>query len=263
MSALGDLQRAIREAVLGGHAGCAAALVVADGLPPEARLQIYGHHVLSTLTTALGVTYPVVCRLVDRRFFAYAADHFVRAHPPSGPCLHEYGDRFADFLAEFPACRDQRYLADVARLEWALHVAAHADEIPRLDASRLAQIAAEDMPRLVLALEPSVSLLASAWPIDRIWRVNQREASAGQDVDLDAGGVHLEVRRRDGVPSMRALDPAVYRLREAIALGRTLEQAAEAALEVDGAFDLTRALHELIEDRILVDYRVADGPRAE
>jgi len=262
MSALGELQLAIRDAVLGGDAARPAALIMGDGLVPEARLQIYGHHIRSTLTAALEVTYPTVCRLVDRRFFAYAADQFIRAHPPSGPCLHEYGDRFADFLAEFPACREQRYLADVARLEWALHEAAHAEEMPALEASRLARVTADDVPRLVLTLDPSVSLLASTWPIDRIWHVNQPEPIADEDVDLGSRGVHLEIRRRDGIASMRALDPAVYRLREALALGRTLEDAAEAALAVDGAFDLTRALHELIEDRILVDFRVSNEQRS-
>ena len=44
---------------------------------------------------------PVVCRLVDRRFFAYAADPYIRAHPPAGPCLFEYGATFPDFLAAF------------------------------------------------------------------------------------------------------------------------------------------------------------------
>ena len=262
MPALAELQRAIRDALLGGNAGCAADAILGDGLSPEARLQIYGHHVLTTLTVALESTYPVVCRLVDRRFFAYAADSYIRANPPSGPCLFEYGESFAGFLADFPACRAQRYLPDVARLEWALNVAAHADDAHAVDPSRLTDVAADDMPRLTFQLDPSVSLLASAWPVDRIWRLNQDDAPAGVEVDLDAGGVDLEIRRQGGAVSMRALDPAAYALRDALARGRTLEAAADAALAVDAAFDLSRALHELIEDRILVDFRVSNGQRS-
>jgi hypothetical protein len=73
-----------------------------DGLASRARLEIYRHHVRTSLTSVLEATFPVICRLVDRRFFAYAADTYLRAHPPTGPCLFEYGDGFPDFLAAFP-----------------------------------------------------------------------------------------------------------------------------------------------------------------
>ena len=119
--------------MLGGDAGAAAREIEADGLAPEARLEIYRHHVLTTLTSALEATFPVVCRLVDRRFFAYAADRYLRAHPPTGPCLFEYGDSFPDFLAAFPPCRDLAYLPDVARLEWAMNAALHAADVDAID----------------------------------------------------------------------------------------------------------------------------------
>jgi hypothetical protein len=32
-------------------------------------------------------TFPVVCRLVDKRFFAYAAHEYLREHPPHSRCL--------------------------------------------------------------------------------------------------------------------------------------------------------------------------------
>ena len=63
----------------------------ATGSDPAARLAIYRHHVSATLTEALEATYPVVVRLVDRRFFAYAADQFIRRHPPTGPCSSSTG----------------------------------------------------------------------------------------------------------------------------------------------------------------------------
>ena len=178
MPALRELQAAIGTAMLGGDAGAAAREIEPDGLAPEARLEIYRHHVLTTLTSALEATFPVICRLVDRRFFAYAADTYVRAHPPAGPCLFEYGDSFPDFLAAFPPCRDLAYLPDVARLEWAMSAALHAPDVDAMDPACLAHVAAEDMPRLTFAVDPSVSFLASPWPVDRIWRANQDEDGA-------------------------------------------------------------------------------------
>ena len=68
--------------------------------------------------------FPVVCRLVDHPFFAYAAHEFLRDHPPRSRCLAEYGGGFPDFLAAFEPCSSLPYLADVARFEWAIKLAA-------------------------------------------------------------------------------------------------------------------------------------------
>jgi len=258
MLALHELQSAIRDALLSGDERMAAAEILGDGLRAEARLEIYRHHVLMTLGAALEATYPVICRLVDKRFFAYAADSYIRANPPTEPCLFEYGATFPDFLAAFPRCRDRGYLPDVARLEWALNVALHAEDAEALDPARLSEVSAEEMPRLTLRLDPSVSLLASPWPIDRIWRANQDDAASEEGVDLNTGAVRLEIRRRDGAATMRPLDPAVHALRSALALRRTLEEAATAALAIDPSFDLSGALHELIEERILVDFAISN-----
>ena len=239
--------------------GAAAREIEPDGLAPEARLEIYRHHVLTTLTSALEATFPVICRLVDRRFFAYAADTYVRAHPPTGPCLFEYGDSFPDFLAAFPPCRDLAYLPDVARLEWAMNAALHAPDVDAMDPACLADVAAEDMPRLTFAVDPSVSFLDSPWPVDRIWRANQDEDGASSDpVDLASGGVRLEVRRAGDIATVRSLAAGDYALRTALARGGTLEDAAAAALGVDPHFDLTAALHALLGERIFTSFAVSN-----
>src|SRR5262245_31968392 len=125
MPSLREVQARFAEGLLGDDT-VIADLVAGDGLEPRARLAVYRHHVLTTLTAALEAAFPVVCRLVDGRFFAYAADAFIRRHPPAGPCLDEYGGAFPDFLADFGPCASFRFLPDVARLEWAAHVAARA-----------------------------------------------------------------------------------------------------------------------------------------
>jgi hypothetical protein len=248
----------MRRALLGGDAGPAAAAIAGDGIDPAARLDVYRHHVLATLTAALESTYPVVCRLVDRRFFGYAADAYVREHPPAGPCLFEYGEGFADFLAAFPPCRGLPYLPDVARLEWSMNAALHAEDTAPIDPAELAAVPPDALPRLTLAIEPSVSLLASPWPVDRIWRANQ-EGADEPAVDLDAGGVRLEIRRTDGAVGMRALDAATHGFRAALAAGRPLGHAAEAALALDPRFDLAGALRDFLEERILTGFAVSNG----
>ena len=244
MSTLRELQSGFRAAMLGGDAGAAAAAVQSDGLGVDARLAIYRHHVFASLTTALEATFPVVVRLVDPRFFRYAVDRFVREHPPTGPCLSEYGAALPDFLARFEPSRHLAYLPDVARLEWAMNVALHAPEAAPVPPEALREPAP-------LALHPSLTLLQSPWPIDTIWRASQPEA--GDDtVDLDAGGVHLQIWRSTDDVVFRRLSAAAFAFHRALAHTACLDAAAQAALSIAPDADLPSLIRDLLADQALV-----------
>jgi hypothetical protein len=117
----------------------------------------------------------VVQRLVGAGFFAYAADRYLRAHPPAGPCLAEYGATFPPFLRAFEPAWSLTCLPDVARLEWAMAVALQADDAAPLDPAAPAAVPPEETAAMTLRFDPSVTYLASRWPVDRIWQANQPE----------------------------------------------------------------------------------------
>ena len=249
MPTLRELQAGFAAALLGGSA-CVTDAVVEDGLAADARLEVYRHHVRASLAAVLAAAFPVVRRLVDDRFFAYAADTFVRRHPPAGPCLFEYGAGFPGFLAGFPPCRHLAYLPDVARLEWALCHAVHAEDATALTVADLAAVPPDATPGLTLRLHPSITLLGSAWPVDEIWRANQG-ADPGS-VDASAGGAWLEARRMDGTPVFRRLARGDFELRRALGHGASLEAAAERALVTDPGFALAPAIRALLDEGAVV-----------
>jgi len=257
MLALHNLQRVFKDGLLADDKETVLAHIAGDGLDPRARLAIYRHHVLTTLTATLESAFPVVCQLVDKRFFAYAADAFIREHPPAGPCLVEYGAVFPEFLEGFPPCQGHPYLPDVARLEWAVHQAAQVAKVRPLDRARFDSIPRDDLPALRFSMDPTLSYVSSPWPVDKIWRTHQEGAEPAELLDLSAGGTCLEVRGvGDGV-SVRVLDPAAYALRHALAAGVTLEEAAAEALAVDPSFGLTGAIQELLQDHIFTDFTLS------
>jgi hypothetical protein len=256
MSELAQLQTAFTRALLHGETAVAAA-VLGDGLVPEARLALYRHHVVSTLTEVLQAAYPVVCRLVDARFFAYAAAEYIRQQPPNGPCLFEYGATFASFLADFPPCHSLSYLPDVARLEWALHTVWEAEDAEPLALACLQQFAPEELGRLTFAFAPAVSYLESPWPIGRIWQVNQPDADPNDTVSLDAGGAHLEIQRLADEAVFHQLEPGTFAWRSALAAGQCLQEAFAAACMVAPQFCLTTALQTLFADGLIVHVSVA------
>ena len=105
MQTLPEVQAAFASALLREDARGVEDVIVGDGLTPAARVQIYWNHVFTSLTEALETTFPVVCRLVDRRFFGFAANRYIRRHPPTGPCLFEYGATFSSVSRQLPPVR--------------------------------------------------------------------------------------------------------------------------------------------------------------
>ena len=157
MSALADFQACFLGAILG------------EGEVPG-RLAIYRRNVLATLVDSLAAAYPVVRRLVGDAFFAEAAARHARLAPSRSANLHDFGEGFADFLAGYPPAAGLPYLADVARLEWAVHACFHAEDKAALDVTRLADVAEPE--RLRFELHPAVRLVASSHPVAAIHAAN-------------------------------------------------------------------------------------------
>ena len=260
VSMLLELQVRLRSAVLGGDAAAVTAAIQGDGLDPAVRVGIYRHHAFATLRDALQATFPVVCRLVDKRFFAYAAHEYLRERPPQSRCLAEYGADFADFLARFTPCAKVPYLADVARFEWALKIAANAREVPPLQTGKLVAIPAEEAAYIALRLQPSLTYFTSPWPIDAIWQANKEHEVPL--VDLARGGTRLEIRRAGDAVVWRRVDPGTFAFRTVLADGRVLAAAMSAAALKDPAFDLTAALRQVFAEGLAVDFVLAPEQKA-
>ena len=254
MSILLELQMRLRRAVLGGDTAGIVAAILGDGLDPAARVGIYRHHAFATLGDALQGTFPVVCRLVDKRFFAYAAHEYLREHPPHSRCLVEYGADFADFLARFTPCQELPYLAGVAHFEWALNIAATVREVTPLEAGKLAAIPPEEAAYVAFRLQPSLSYLASPWPIDAIWQANHQDEMPA--VDLTRGGISLQIRRVGEAVAWQRLDPGTFAFRTALADGLVLAAAMLAATLKDPAY-LAESLRQVFAEGLAVASRIS------
>jgi hypothetical protein len=213
------------------------------------RFAVYRNNVGASLTAVLRETFPVLCRLVDERFFSYAAAEFIQGHPPQRPSLFEYGAQFPPFLETFPPCASLAYLGDVARLEWAMHLAALAPERRAIGIAALGAFPAERIAGLRLRL--GRYYLESAWPVGRIWIANQ-DGAAEDDIALAGSGVCLEIGRHDGAVGFRTLDRAAFAFRRALAQGEPLGVALTQGLEADASFDAAVAIGALFHDGAVI-----------
>ena len=246
MLSLRELQTQFSFAMLAGRCERATEWILPDDVSVESRLDVYRNTIFVSLKDALKEIFPAICRVVDERFFLYAAYEFIKAHPPTQPCLSVYGEQFPRFLADFTPSRHLLYLPDLARVEWLLHRASVAPNITPLSLSSIASMAPEDLPSLVFQFAPSTEFLRSPWPVDRIWRTNRVGSDCEEVVDLGSGSVCLEVGRIGDEIGFHRLSPSAYCFRTALHAGSSLESAVDAALETDPGFDFNREIVALL-----------------
>jgi hypothetical protein len=254
MSTLCDIQLTLAEALKTTNASKLDTLIRSNGLTSARRLQIYRNNIFHSFTEALRACYPVVERLVGKEFFDHAARRYIEYNPSRSGNLHNYGDRFPDFLMEYEPAQCLAYLPDIARLEWARQKAYHAADKKPLDVSSLQLVPQEKYGELYFQLHPSAQLLRSDYPILRIWEVNQPNYSGSLAVDLTAGKSRLLILRRDFNIEMRQLSSGEFHLLHALAAGHKLTHACEQALEADPGFDVRSSVCHHVAGMTIVGY---------
>jgi hypothetical protein len=241
MPTLLELQHAIRKSLV-ERESAAIARSLAAGVKVD-RLDIYRNTIFSGLTKTLRLAYPAVERLVGAEFFEDAAQAFIAEHLPCSACLDQYGDEFPDFLRDLPSAASLSYLADVARLEWAVNRALHAPDAKPLELAQLAEIAPERQGDVSFRPHPSVSLVRADYPVDNIWRaVLSGDDQALATLDLSAGPASLLVERGPaGIEVVRLQEP-VWRFLAALCRGALLHCAIAASTNLDAAAALAEHL---------------------
>lgn len=188
------------------------------------RLGIYRNNVIFSLRSALGDLYPVIKRLIGDDCFNAIAVEFIRLQPPSEPALVFYGKGLIDFLSSHTSVQELPYLKDVARLEYAHHVAFNSEDVAELAMSKLSTVAAEQLGQLCLIVQPSVHTIQSIWPIATIWHENLKEQP--QEIALsEQAAEYVLVYRRQMNMQVVNLDPNCFSFLTALMQGQTINQA--------------------------------------
>ncbi len=241
MPALAELQHTILRVMTAN--GGPSDFIVADGLSPAARLNVYRNTYIGTLTTALRLTYPAIHRLVGAEFFEAAAQLFIGEVPPRCAYLTMYGAEFAEFLARFPPAASLPYLAAVAHLEWAVGAALNAADAETLDATKLAQLASIAEDQVSLIPHPSVGFVRADFPAEAIWQATLAEDDASlASVDLGSGPVWLMVAREGDEVRVSSVTEAEWRFAAALCAGETLASALNGSQDIDAPEELARHL---------------------
>ncbi len=254
MPSLRELQDAFAASLTGPAGADVVPFVVADCIAPDERLDVYRNNARHNFREALRAVYPVVDRLVGARFFDHAADRYATGHPSTSGDIHAFGARFAAFLAGFAPAAGLPYLPDTARLEWAIHEVFHAAAPAPFPVDRLAAVAESDHAALRFAFSPACRLLASPWPVDRLWALNQPDVAWDDGFDVHGGGVELLVRRCGFEVELEPLAGDDFAMLRRLADGQPLGDALDAVRETFPAFDLSAFVQRHLLSATLCDF---------
>ena len=196
MSDLAGLQGAMAQGLLTGRYGPLEGRFLPGPVLPCEALAIHRNTALHGLVNALRLSCPTVDALVGEAFFDQAALAFIEDSPPATVWLTGYGCGFADFLASYEFAADLPYLADVARLDFAVEAVA---------GQALGQEGLQfDLGAARLTLDASVRTVALDYPALAIREALETDEAALAAIDITP--------RRHALALWRGADGARVRL---------------------------------------------------
>jgi len=227
-----------------------------EGERARRGLAAYRANADASAARALGTAYPTVQQLICEHDFAILAREHWRAAPPRRGDLGEWGEGLPAAIEADPRLADWPYLADCARLDWALHRCERAADEP-LDAASVARLGDTDPSRLVLELRPGVAAIASCWPVALIHAAHRSDDPRVFDKVSDAiaaGQGEAVVVAREGWKAVpRTVAAAVVPWMERLGTGIDLAAALD---DTPAGFDFAGWLADAIAHGWLKGIRV-------
>jgi Putative DNA-binding domain len=190
-------------------------------------LAAYRAHAAALAQRALAAVFPTVQQVVGADAFAVLSRLHWQSHPPTEGDMAQWGDALPQFLADDVALKDEPYLPDLARLEWAVHVADRAGDGPS-EAAGLALLAEHDPQQLFVQLAAGTAVVASCYPVVRVWHAHRSDEA---DVDrfavvraaFAAGDADCALVWRQGWRvQVHTIAPAELRFTQALLAGHSL-----------------------------------------
>lgn len=231
-------------------------LLDAGSAQTQRGLQAYQANGHALAERSLGAAYPVITALIGADNFARLARDIWHSHPPTRGDMALWGDALPDFLQASEQLADVPYLADVARVEWALHRAASAADA-RPDPASFARLGTEAPEGLVLTLSPGTALLGSPFPVASLVTAHLQDEPPLDEAARrlrEGRGEHALVWRQGLRPRVGAVHPAAAALIQRLLDGSDLPQALDAAGACGAAaeaFDFSTWLTTAVTDGLV------------
>jgi uncharacterized protein (UPF0276 family) len=219
-----------------------------DAHAAAARMALYRGQQTGAWHKVLSAAFPVLRQLLGDEFFEGMSRAYGIAHPPEVADLNVFGAAMPAFLHSFASAADYPYLADMARLEWAVHRSYFAADADAVNAADLEAWSPAQFDAARFALHPAVSLFSSPWAVVSLWRAHH----GGAFPPSMAAAEQCVVARPRWQAEVIALDPARLAALRCLETGATVGAALDAALALQDDVDVAAALAQWLDAALLV-----------
>jgi hypothetical protein len=200
------------------------------------RVDLYRSSIRANWRTALGSAYPVLLALVGEAYFDALSMAYAQAHPSQSGDLNRFGAALPAFIETYEPAPRFRYFADLARLEWSLHLAYFAADANVLTQPEWAAIRPEDLLDAKLAVHPACALISSRYAIAQIWTAHQPAGSFPAALESPTYALVVRPLWRPHILVQCAAAHAAF---DALQRGATLNEALDSAFAIDVEFNFT------------------------
>ncbi len=177
----------------------------------QQQLDIYRNSYQGGLLKAMKDIYPVTQRLLGGEFFEAMCLRYITQTPCQSLDINKYSETFAEFAEQFKPVDELIYLSDVIRLEWGWHRAYQTADITLEDFTPLLSFDSAKLQSLYLSLVPSMTLLASSYPVDLIWSANQNgQADTPENINLDIKPRYFTIWRNGFDSHIDLIEPDLF-----------------------------------------------------
>ncbi len=146
----------------------------ADRRSAVARLAVYTGGYPARVREALEESFPATARVVGAHPFTELAERYSHRVPLRSFNLNDAGRHLSLFLQSDPLAVEFPFLPDLAELEWRMARAFHAAQAEPIDPAAVARWTPDQWEQVVIRFQPWLAVVASQWPIRRIWFATQR-----------------------------------------------------------------------------------------
>ena len=213
-------------------------------------IQVYQANASHAAKRSLQAAYPVIAQLVGDDAFAHLARDYWAQLPPMRGDLAQWGGELAIFIDGISALQTEPYLSDVARAEWALHVAATAAD-QNVDLATFSLLTERDPDAVSLKLASATALISSIHPVASILTAHLYEQPTFEAVGQMMRSATPEtalVWRRGLQPRVMACAATESALIARLLAGQSLLAAVEGAnLHDEATFDFQQWLQKAVE----------------
>ena len=144
-------------------------------------LQTYQANASASAQRSLQAAYPIIAQLIGDRAFEHLARDFWAQHPPTRGDLAQWGGDLPSFIASISALKTEPYLSDVAKVEWALQLAATAAD-QAADVTTFSLLTSQDPDALTMQFAPGTALIHSNFPTASILTAHLYASPSFEDI---------------------------------------------------------------------------------